>query len=115
MISVNINPSLYRKLDKQIQKDALAHAISESVKYAESECRRRAPIRTGNLRRSHSFTLSETEGEVTNNCGYAAYVAFGTSRQRAQNYPLSICKDMDKQQLMGRLHKEYLQQHGVVE
>jgi hypothetical protein len=114
-MDVKINSSFYKKTNPNIWNKALLRALMESTKWAESECRKRAPVITGTLRDHHSFNVEDYTGEVKNNCGYASYVAFGTSRQAAQNYPLDIVTDMESQKLISTLHKKYLKKEGVVQ
>ena len=113
-IDIKYNPSFYKKTNHNIYKEALKEAISKSIQYAEAEARKTAPIQTGNLRAHHSTRIDDEKAELVNNCGYASYVAFGTSRQRAQNYPLRIMKDIHEQQLIPGLIKKRLKEEGVL-
>lgn len=112
-LDVKINPSYYKKTDHKIYEKCLKKALEETIKWCESECRKRAPVRTGNLRDHHSYKMDDKDAEVRNNCGYASYVAFGTSRQAAQNYPLEIIKEVDNEKLVLNLFKEYLKKERV--
>ena len=113
-MDVKLNPSFYKKINPDVWNKALLQALMEATKWAESECRKRAPVITGTLRDHHSYNIEDYTAEVKNNCGYASYVAFGTSRQKAQNYPLAIVTDMESKKLMSTLHKKYLKKQGVV-
>jgi phage gpG-like protein len=113
-VDIKYNPSYYKKTKTSTYDKALKEAVSKAIQYAESEARKTAPIRTGNLRAHHSTRIDDEKAELVNNCGYASYVAFGTSRQRAQNYPLRIMKDIHEQQIIPGLIKKYLQKKGVV-
>ena len=113
-IDIKLNPSFYKKVNPDVWNKALKNALEESAKWAESECRKRAPVITGTLRDHHSYNIEDYTAEIKNNCGYASYVAFGTSRQKAQNYPLDIVTDMESKKLVGTLHKKYLKKQGVV-
>lgn len=107
-------PGFYKKTDKKQYDKALKDAMDKAILWSESESRKRAPVRTGNLRDHHSTRITEDEAELVNNCGYAGYVAFGTSRQRAQNYPLSIVKDIQSQKMISNDIKEFLKKEGVL-
>jgi HK97 gp10 family phage protein len=47
-----------------------------------TEIVKRAPVKTGTLRRSYTYTTGRGWVEVGSNVHYAAYQEFGTSRQR---------------------------------
>ena len=117
MITINVRAtkSYYTKTNSKTWKDACQYVFEECAKWCESECRKRAPVVTGTLRDHHSFKFGDMESEVRNNCGYASCVAFGTSKQKAQNYPLAIVKDMQTQKLPTSLHKKYLKKKGVIQ
>ena len=116
-MSINMNisykPSYYKKTNKDIYSKAVQETLKDVVNYSEAQAKQRAPVRTGNLRAHHSTSVESGGAELRNNCGYASYVAFGTSRQAAQNYPLAIVKDIDSQGLVGRLMKQKLDQAGL--
>lgn len=108
-LDIKFNNSYYKKTNKQIFKQITQEAVSETIQYAETEARKTAPIKTGNLRASHSTRITNESAQLVNNCGYASYVAFGTSRQAAQNYPLTIVKNIQQNQLPGKLIKNKLE------
>ena len=112
-LEVTINNSLYKKLNKTIYSKCLNKALGESIRWCESECRKRAPVITGTLRDHHSYKIEDGVAEVRNNCGYAGYVAFGSSKQTAQNYPLEIVKELDNEKMIHNLYTEYLKKEGV--
>lgn len=112
-LDIKINPSYYKKTDPKIYEKCLKKALEETIKWCESECRKRAPVDTGTLRDHHSYKMGDKMAEVRNNCGYAGYVAFGTSRQAAQNYPLEIVKEVDEEQQVFNLFKDYLKKEKV--
>lgn len=113
-LNIKYNPGFYKKTNKKEYSKALKDAMDKAILWSESESRKRAPVRTGNLRDHHSTRITEDEAELVNNCGYAGYVAFGTSRQRAQNYPLSIVKDIQSQKMIPNNIKESLKKEGVL-
>lgn len=113
-VDITFNPSFYKKTNKDIYGKAVKEAVSETIQHMETEARKQAPIKTGNLRAHHSTHITDDGAELVNNCGYASYVAFGTSRQAAQNYPLAICKDVEQQQLIPKLVEKKLKSEGVL-
>lgn len=69
----------------------LATAVSAGALVIEADAKRRAPVLTGNLRRSiHHEVVLQTESRAVATVGtdveYAGYVEFGTSRMAAQPY-----------------------------
>ena len=114
-INVRATRDFYNKTDPKTWKDACQYVFEETGKWAESQCRRRAPRITGTLRDHHSLEIGDLEANIRNNCGYASYVAFGTSRQKAQNYPLAIIKEIQMKKLPTSLHKRYLKKKGVIQ
>lgn len=113
-MSIQYNSSFNKKTSKNPYRRAVKNAVDEAILWSESESRKRAPVRTGNLRDHHSTRITEEKAELVNNCGYAGYVAFGTSKQRAQNYPLSIVKDIQSQNRIPNSIKESLKKEGVL-
>jgi hypothetical protein len=113
-LNMEYKPGFYKKTGKKQYDKALKDAINKAILWSESESRKRAPVRTGNLRDHHSTRITEEKAELVNNCGYAGYVAFGTSKQRAQNYPLSIVKDIQSQKMIPNDIKESLKKEGVL-
>lgn len=53
---------------------------------AEGGGKRRAPVRTGNLRRSITNRVTDTEAYVGTDVEYAPYVHYGTRYQAAQPF-----------------------------
>lgn len=113
-VNIKFKNSYYKKIDKKNYEEALKESMSKTIQYAEAEARKTAPIQTGNLRASHSTKITDESAELVNNCGYASYVAFGTSRQAAQNYPLAIVKDIEQKQLIKKLIEKKLKSEGVL-
>lgn len=113
-VNISYKSSFYKKTNKKNYTDALKEALKETILYADTEARKKAPIRTGNLRAHHSTRVSDEMAELVNNCGYASYVAFGTSKQSAQNYPLEIIKDIQQKKLIPKLIEDKLKSEGVL-
>lgn len=109
------NDSYYRKIDINNYRNAMTNTVQDLTEHAESQCHLLAPVKTGKLRASHSCRFTDNTGQVVNNCGYASYVAFGTSRNRAQNYPLQITEDIKSQNLIQSMFESYLIQSGILE
>lgn len=69
----------------------LSRAVMAGALLVMTDAKRRAPVLTGNLRRSihveqGAVTLTRAEAKVGTDVEYAPYVEFGTSRMRAQPY-----------------------------
>ena len=62
---------------------------------AEGYAKQKCPVDTGNLRNSitHAVDMSEKSAIVATATEYAAYVEYGTSRQKAQPYLEPAVKD----------------------
>ena len=114
-ISIDFNPSFYKKTDHNLIKKCMAETIKETTLQAEKRCKEEAPYDTGNLRRSHSSDYSENEGAVHNSAEYAVYVVYGTYKMEARNYPAQICKELGQNKYMGNRFKQHLKEQGVLE
>ena len=112
-ISIEFNPSWYKKTNHDTIKQCIAKTIKETTFEAEKRCKEKAPFDTGNLRRSHSTSYTEDEGLVHNGAHYAEYVIFGTSKMDARNYPEEICKELGQEKYMSERMKQHLKESGV--
>lgn len=75
----------FRKAAQEVA--APQSAMQKIVAVVEADAKRRAPVRTGNLRRSITGrTLSPLRGVVGSNVHYARFVHDGTSRMRARPF-----------------------------
>lgn len=71
------------KLPDEIKRD-IQKVIRQAATGIPNALRPATPIRTGHLRRSWKGTHSKYQGKVSNTAYYAAFVEFGTSKQRPQ-------------------------------
>lgn len=114
-ISIDFNPSFYKKTDSNIVKKCIAETIKETTLEAEKRCKEKAPYDTGNLRRSHSSDYGEEEGLVRNSAKYVEYVVYGTYKMEARNYPSEVCKELGQNKYMSNRFKQHLKDKGVLE
>lgn len=112
-ISIEFNPSWYKKTNHDTIKQCIAKTIKETTLEAEKRCKEKAPVDTGNLRRSHSSKYSDEEGSVHNSADYAVYVIYGTSKMSARNYPEEVCKELGQEKYMSERMKQHLKETGV--
>lgn len=87
---MTITGNLKKKLDQARMKLAMEKAVTKTMNDLRDNCVIEAPIKTGNLRRSHSVDVliggEIIEGVIKNSANYWQYVNFGTSRQDANNF-----------------------------
>lgn len=125
-VEVKINPSFYRKVNAAAIKSSLSEAIRNTTLEAEKRCKIEAPgpgnqlpgttyRASGNLRRSHSSSISSTQGQVRNSAKYAVYVIHGTSKMPARNYPVKIVNALSSEQYITRTLLTSLRAKGVIE
>lgn len=114
-IDVKINPSFYKKLDKNIIKKCESTTIKKTTLEAESRCKKTCPYDTGALMRGHSSEISDTEGLVKNGQKYWVYVVFGTSKMDARNYPQKVANGLSSEAYMSRTFKTQLKKMGVLD
>ena len=90
MTHMNINGSLYKKLDQARITHALTKALRDTMREVSEESAKKAPKKTGNLRRSHSYDVIGNgkiiTGRVKNSANYWIYVNFGTSRIKPKHF-----------------------------
>lgn len=71
-------------------KDALQNEVTQSLieigQSAFSEMESNTPVRTGFLKSRWNMRQSQTGFEITNDCEYASFVEFGTSRMPPHNF-----------------------------
>ena len=117
MISIEFktNPSLYKKISKDVVDQCMKNTIGKTTLEAEKRCKQKAPYKTGALRRGHSSEISSEEGLVKNSMNYAVYVVHGTSKMDARNYPLDVLNELVSEKFMSKLMKKELREKGVVE
>lgn len=125
-VEVKINPSFYNKVNAAAIKSSLSEAIRNTTLEAEKRCKIEAPgpgnqlpgttyRASGNLRRSHSSSISSTQGQVSNSAKYAVYVIHGTSKMPARNYPVKIVNALSSEQYITRTLLTSLRAKGVIE
>lgn len=125
-ISVDIEPSFRKKINRQAVKKAEQITIKNTTFEAEKRCKIEAPgpgnqlpgtkyKASGRLRLSHSSKISDEEGQVKNSTNYWRYVVFGTSKMRARNYPQKIAKQLSSERYMTRTFLTELRRMGVIE
>lgn len=112
-IEVQINPSFYKKVNHQIVEEAKQVMIKNTTLKAEGDCKKEAPYRTGNLRRSHSSDISDDEGLVQNSAHYVEWVVHGSSKMEGNNYPQRVANELSHKQFMSRTFKNELKKRGA--
>ncbi len=79
--SVRVHHDIEARVARSISVKRLVLGLTQHV---NREAKRKVPVRTGNLRRSISYAVSEENGApvgiVKASAFYAAFVEFGTSR-----------------------------------
>ena len=100
-VEFTINDSFTKKTD--------ASAYIEAMTECQSEC----PVRTGNLRDSHSVESGEMEAAIHNSAYYWVYVVYGTSRMAANNYPQRAWNTIISQNVIEDVLKTKLKENGI--
>lgn len=70
---------------KRLQEQMRA-SLKEIGQFGAAEAQSRAPVDTGELRRSISYVDEDTQVHIGSPQDYAGYVEEGTSKQKAQPY-----------------------------
>jgi HK97 gp10 family phage protein len=82
--------------------EARQEALNNIGTFVTAEAQLRAPVKTGNMRRSTTFDIvsdNEVDVGVTNEAPYAPYVELGTSKQRSQAFlKPAVTDNVDKLQ-----------------
>lgn len=112
-MKVEIHPSFYKKIDKEIVDKAESVTIRNTTLKAEGDCKKEAPYKTGKLRRSHSSEISDEEGTVQNSAEYAVYVIHGTSKMDGNNYPQRVVNKLASEKYMSKTFQAELKKQGV--
>lgn len=100
-VSVEFAPKFYKKIDSDNFKKCVESTLKKCGEEAVKECISECPVVTGNLRDHHSLKTSKDVVEVVNDCGYAGYVAFGTSKQAPNNYPSRVISKLKTDDFIG--------------
>ena len=114
-VAIDFKDSFRKKTNTANVKKAMANTIRKTTLQAETDCKKTAPIKTGKLRRSHSSSISASEGQVKNSAGYAVYVVHGTSKMKARNYPLQVMNKLSSQKFASKTFKQELKTMGITE
>ena len=114
-IDVKINPEFYKKTSKVIVDQCVANTIRNTTLEAEKRCKRKAPYKTGALRRGHSSEISSEEGLIRNGQNYAVWVIHGTSKMEARNYPQQVVNELSSEKYMSNSMEKELRKKGVIE
>lgn len=78
-VKVDMSKALQVKLNKNTYDTMIREVIKRMTLFCEGECKKEAPYKTGNLRRSHSTKIDGKRGYVKNSAKYWRYVVFGTA------------------------------------
>ena len=113
-IDVDLRPSFKKKVNPATYRKALDLAIRQSTLYAENQCKRECPVRTGTLMRGHSSSFGNNVGYVRNGVEYAKYVIHGTKYQSANNYPGRVANSLKSQNYVTNAFKSALKSTGVL-
>lgn len=112
-ISVEFSPTFYKKINPDTIKKCIEATLNECGGEAEKECQNECPVVTGTLRDSHSTKASEDTVEIINDCGYAGYVAFGTSKQAPNNYPSRVVDKLRSEDFVSKTFEKKLKEERL--
>lgn len=126
-IDVQFEPSFKKKINHRAVKSAEKKAIRNTTLEAEKRCKVQAPgpgnqlpgtkyQAVGRLRRSHTPHITDEEGQVRNTSApYWRFVAFGTSKMPARNYPQKIANELASEKYITRTILTELRRQGMIE
>lgn len=127
-VKVDIEPTFKKKINHQAIKRAQATAIKNTTLKAEDICKgsetpgpgNQLPGTTykavGDLRRGHTSHITDDEGQVRNaSAKYWVYVAMGTSKMPARNYPLKAVNKLNSDKFFTRAFLTELRRMGVLD
>jgi HK97 gp10 family phage protein len=82
-VDVQINESLWKKLDSKKLSEAVRKSVQETTRELKDECVEYSPKVTGNLRRGFSYEVTGgeavTRAKITNNTApYWVFLEYGT-------------------------------------
>ena len=112
-VEFTINDSFTKKTDASAYIEAMKATVSEVSEKTMTECKSECPVRTGNLRDSHSVESGEMEAAIHNSAYYWVYVVYGTSRMAANNYPQRAWNTIISQNVIGDVLKTKLKENGI--
>ena len=99
----------YRREVRAEMERAEQRALEKIGLYVDGEAVSRSPVVSGRLKSSWEHEVQEKSVIVANNTEYAAFVEFGTSRQRAQRI-LTGSVEENVEEIKGITEREL---HGV--
>ena len=126
-IEVDLEASFKKKINHAVLKECEEITIKNTTLKAEEMCKgsitpgpgNQLPGTSykavGNLRRSHSSHISSEEGQVRSSSGYWRYVALGTSKMPARNYPQQVANKLSSDNYITRTFLTELRRRGVIE
>ena len=112
-VEITINDSFNKKTDPEAYLEAIRGTVSEVSEKTMLECQSECPVRTGNLRDSHSVEADDMEATIRNSAEYWMYVVYGTSRMAANNYPQRAWNTIISQDVIGEVFKSKLKENGI--
>lgn len=112
-VEITINDSFIQKVNTDAYVKAISETVGEVTQRTMDECQNECPVRTGNLRDSHSIETDEMTGSIHNSAEYWVYVVYGTSRQSANNYPQRALNTIVSQDVISEIFKSKLNDNGI--
>ena len=112
-IEITINDSFNKKTDPEAYLKAISGTVNDVTERTMQECQEECPVRTGNLRDSHSFEAEDMSAAIHNSAEYWMYVVYGTSRMAANNYPQRAWNTIISQDIIGEIFKTKLNENGI--
>jgi len=112
-LEITINESFNKKTDPDAYRKAMVDTVSEVTQKTMEECQAECPVRTGNLRDSHTYEADDMEATIRNSAEYWIYVVYGTSRMSANNYPQRAWNTIISQDVIGEIFKSKLNENGI--
>jgi len=112
-VEITINESFTKKTDPEAYSKAMVDTVSDVTQKTMEECQAECPVRTGNLRDSHSVESDGMESTIRNSAEYWIYVVYGTSRMAANNYPQRAWNNIISQDVIGEIFKSKLNENGI--
>ena len=127
-IQVDFESSFRKKINHQAIKKAEEITIKNTTLEAEKRCKGPETPGPGNqlpgtkykavgdLRRGHTSYITATEGQVRNSSAkYWIYVALGTRKMPARNYPLKVVNQLSSKNYITRTFLTELRRMGMID
>ena len=112
-VEITINDSFTKKTTPDSYIEAIKGTVNDVSQRTMEECQAESPVRTGNLRDSHSVESSDFEATIRNSAEYWIYVVYGTSRMSANNYPQRAWNTIISQDVIGEIFRNKLKEQGI--